>query len=200
MFGPPAIGSMKAKEEANVTTRRNCAGLYPLSWAVAAMIEPKIDRVAMLDTTSVTKQMTEATISRKAVSPVWTAPRFSATQAASPDWTVPCAIAAPPPKTNRISHWKLPFTMSQSRMRRARCSPSAGGTRERQRSSPTSRRQDAGSRAPQGRRNRGSVSARPMEPLLSSLATYCFQPGKPPMGEAVNQSTMRTRRSAATTI
>mmetsp|Transcript_46442 Transcript_46442/g.132397 ORF Transcript_46442/g.132397 Transcript_46442/m.132397 type:complete len:286 (+) Transcript_46442:297-1154(+) len=194
MLGPPAIGSMKAKEAASVTTSRSCAWSKPLACAVLAMMEPKMASVDMLETNSVTKQMTAVTRSTKVNSPVPSSARRSAAQAASPERTVPSAIIAPPPKTKRISQPKPARTLGQSRTQRA---PSSAPARHR--SSPTSRRRPRGSRQPQGTRKSGSVSARPRAPLLRPGATSGRQPPKPPRGEAVNQSTTSSSRSSATT-
>mmetsp|Transcript_5944 Transcript_5944/g.16410 ORF Transcript_5944/g.16410 Transcript_5944/m.16410 type:complete len:288 (+) Transcript_5944:265-1128(+) len=197
MFGPPAIGSIKAKDAAKHTTKRSCTGSYPFICAVAAMMEPKIESVAMLDTTSVTKQITKATSKMKPNSPVAIVERFSATQAARPEVTVPCAIMAPPPKTKRISHWNLCLTWFQSRIL---CGSWPPGVLVRQRSWPIRLLTAGGSLAPQGKKKSGNVIARPIEPLSSSRATYFFQPSKLSIGELVNHRTMRIERFAATTI
>mmetsp|Transcript_76712 Transcript_76712/g.197588 ORF Transcript_76712/g.197588 Transcript_76712/m.197588 type:complete len:253 (-) Transcript_76712:360-1118(-) len=196
MFGPPAIGSMKANDEARHTIRSSCTGSYPLAAAVVATMEPKIESVAMFETTSVMKVIASVTTRMKPNSPVPASASLSAIHEAKPDTTVPWAIKDPPPNTKRISHWNLPLTLSQSRMH---CGDSPAAA-ELQRSSPSSRRRNAGRRAPQGTKKRGMVMARPMAPEFSSGATCTFQPEKLPIGEAENQNTISASRSSATTI
>mmetsp|Transcript_787 Transcript_787/g.2601 ORF Transcript_787/g.2601 Transcript_787/m.2601 type:complete len:319 (-) Transcript_787:742-1698(-) len=195
MFGPPAMGSMNAKDAAKVTVNRNCTWSKPLTCAVLAMMEPKVASVDMFETTSVTEQMTRVTTRMKPNSFMPASARHSAIHSASSDFRVPWAISMPPPKTNKISHLKPARTASQSRMYWG----FGSGACVAHRSSPMIRRSEPGSLQPHGMKKRGSVNIRPIAPLFSSTATYFFQPGKSLILEAVNQRTMSSNRSSATT-
>mmetsp|Transcript_104740 Transcript_104740/g.291694 ORF Transcript_104740/g.291694 Transcript_104740/m.291694 type:complete len:251 (-) Transcript_104740:753-1505(-) len=159
------------------------------------MMDPKIAKVDMFETISVTKQMISVTRKMKPNSLIPTPARHCAIQSASSDFTVPCAIIIPPPKTKRISHLNPLRTACQSRM----FCGLGSGARDWHRSSPMHLRSRSGSLFPQGMKKSGRVSPSPMAPLLSFGATNFFQPGKPLIGDAVNHNTTSIKRSAATT-
>merc|ERR1711904_319126 len=91
ILGPPAIGSMKTNDDDSATQSSMTTGENPAFAAAATTIGPKMAAVAMLDTTSVTKQTTSVMTKSSAA---WPRPRLhrqSAITPAKPERTVPCA-------------------------------------------------------------------------------------------------------------
>ena len=86
--------------------------------------------------------------------------------------------------------------LSHSRTVRA-----SGWDREAHRSSPIARLARDGRHRPEGIKKSGSMKARPTEPAFSPGATADFHPGKAsPMGDIVNQRTMRVEKVIPITI
>mmetsp|Transcript_12533 Transcript_12533/g.35899 ORF Transcript_12533/g.35899 Transcript_12533/m.35899 type:complete len:202 (+) Transcript_12533:132-737(+) len=109
-------------------------------------------------------------------------------------------MTAPPPKTNKISQWKPSLTAFQSRILRGSNTAGPVPAIDWQRSSPMALLTAAGRREPQGRKKRGRVSSKPIEPLSKFSATCFFQPGKVSIFDCVNQSTIKRPNVEATTI
>ena len=82
MFGPPAIGIINANDDAKQTTKSIFNGETHKLAATSMSIGPKISTLAMLEMTSVRKQMTITTTATKAISGIGLIK--DATQAANP--------------------------------------------------------------------------------------------------------------------